>query len=318
MAERDSKRRIRIFGGNRAVRRARHRQLAFVCRHCGTCRLLAISGPIATHPLPRIDSFIPTMFAIIFVSRPRHGGLLFAQFSATGLRSSPGAREWLSFFQPDCRWPFALTFPGAFAPTGLLGAGPQSAAWLNAFWRFGFATSIARLCCCKVRYADEKCDRVVAAICHFMERGDCNRCGLCADLCRYRGHEFHRLAIVDGKVLPMAHYANGVLATDESARPTASAGVDTRKIDTRSLADGCGRCAVGESLVAYVFYSGALHLSLLRLPSNFAARFKSRVGCAALGNNETLYQSFDFKQGTPARTCKQAEQRRSGGGRACP
>jgi hypothetical protein len=29
--------------------------------------------------------------------------------------------------------PFALTVPGAFAPTGLLGAGPQSAAWLKCF-----------------------------------------------------------------------------------------------------------------------------------------------------------------------------------------
>ena len=32
--------------------------------------------------------------------------------------------------------PYALAFPGLFAPTGLLGAGPQSAPWLYTFWHF--------------------------------------------------------------------------------------------------------------------------------------------------------------------------------------
>jgi len=32
----------------------------------------------------------------------------------------------------------ALTFPGLFTPTGLLGAGPQSTAWLYMFWHGGF------------------------------------------------------------------------------------------------------------------------------------------------------------------------------------
>nr|WP_258365367.1 MASE4 domain-containing protein [Burkholderia pyrrocinia] len=31
-----------------------------------------------------------------------------------------------------------LTFPGVFTPTGLLGAGPHSAAWLWIFWHGGF------------------------------------------------------------------------------------------------------------------------------------------------------------------------------------
>src|SRR5205807_855685 len=32
----------------------------------------------------------------------------------------------------------ALTFPGLFTPTGLLGAGPQTTAWLYMFWHGGF------------------------------------------------------------------------------------------------------------------------------------------------------------------------------------
>ena len=34
--------------------------------------------------------------------------------------------------------PFALTFPGAFSPTGLLGAGVQTSAWIYNFWHYGF------------------------------------------------------------------------------------------------------------------------------------------------------------------------------------
>ena len=38
--------------------------------------------------------------------------------------------------------PHALTFPGAFTPTGLLGAGTQSSAWLNVSWRFGLSLAL--------------------------------------------------------------------------------------------------------------------------------------------------------------------------------
>src|SRR5262249_37676830 len=38
--------------------------------------------------------------------------------------------------------PFSLTFPGAFSPTGLLGAGLQSAAWLYTSWHLGFAAAM--------------------------------------------------------------------------------------------------------------------------------------------------------------------------------
>ena len=35
-----------------------------------------------------------------------------------------------------------LTFPGVFTPTGLLGAGPQSTAWMFMFWHGGFPLSV--------------------------------------------------------------------------------------------------------------------------------------------------------------------------------
>ena len=38
--------------------------------------------------------------------------------------------------------PHALSFPGAFSPTGLLGAGPQTPAWLYIFWHVGFPIAL--------------------------------------------------------------------------------------------------------------------------------------------------------------------------------
>jgi hypothetical protein len=41
--------------------------------------------------------------------------------------------------------PHALTFPGAFAPDGLLGAGLQTTPWLNEFWFLGLPSAVIRL-----------------------------------------------------------------------------------------------------------------------------------------------------------------------------
>jgi hypothetical protein len=79
--------------------------------------------PFADTPLQRLDSFIPTVMAIIFVTDLVAAVLLFGQFSATGSRA---------LLVLACGYLFsslivishALTYPGAFSPTGLLGAGP--------------------------------------------------------------------------------------------------------------------------------------------------------------------------------------------------
>ena len=43
--------------------------------------------------------------------------------------------------------PHALTFPGAFAPAGLLGAGLQTTAWLFIFWHFGLPAAVIGYAC---------------------------------------------------------------------------------------------------------------------------------------------------------------------------
>ncbi len=48
--------------------------------------------------------------------------------------------------------PHALSFPGAFAPTGLLGAREQTAAWLYVFWHGGGSAFRHRLCAAAARH----------------------------------------------------------------------------------------------------------------------------------------------------------------------
>jgi hypothetical protein len=98
----------------------RHRQLAFAVVVVSLTAFGAVA-PFANTPLPRIDSFIPTVLAIAFVTDLVTAVLLFGQSSVTGSRALVVlANGYL--FSSLIVIPHALTFPGAFAPTGLLGA----------------------------------------------------------------------------------------------------------------------------------------------------------------------------------------------------
>ena len=96
--------------------------------------------PFSGTPLPRIDSFVPTVMAIVFVTDLVTAVLLFGQFSATGSHALMMLASGY-LFSSLIAVPYTLTFPGAFAPAGLLGAGSQSAAWLNVSMRFGLAVA---------------------------------------------------------------------------------------------------------------------------------------------------------------------------------
>jgi PAS domain S-box-containing protein len=102
---------------------------------------VATLGPIARTPLPRIDAFIPAYEAALAITDLITVFLLFAQFSR---------EKSASLLILCCGYLFntliiichALTFPGVFAPAGLLGAGSQTTAWLYLFWHGGFALSV--------------------------------------------------------------------------------------------------------------------------------------------------------------------------------
>ncbi|HEY7797219.1 MAG TPA: MASE4 domain-containing protein [Hyphomonadaceae bacterium] len=119
----------------------RHRRLALTIIVAMIAAYIAVI-PFASIRLAEVDSFVPTLFAIIFVADLVTAVLLFAQFRASGLRP---------LLVLACGYLFSslivvahlLTYPGAFSPTGLLGAGPQTAVWLNPLWRFGLSAGFA-------------------------------------------------------------------------------------------------------------------------------------------------------------------------------
>src|SRR6266576_240416 len=83
------------------------------------------------------SSLIPVYESALAVNDLITAVLLIAQFSISRSRALLGiACGYL--FTAAMVVAHALTFPGLFSPTGLLGAGPQSTAWLYMFWHAGF------------------------------------------------------------------------------------------------------------------------------------------------------------------------------------
>ena len=100
-----------------------------------------VTVPFTRMHLPPLNGFIPTLLGIFCVNDLITAVLLFSQFSIGRSRALLILASGY-LFAALIVIPFSLTFPGAFSPTGLLGAGLQSAAWLYAFWHFGFAAAV--------------------------------------------------------------------------------------------------------------------------------------------------------------------------------
>jgi len=96
----------------------------------------AFIAPYANVPMRRFDAFIPTVQAIIFANDLITSVLLFAHYTIVPRRALLALASGY-LFTALIVIPHALTFPGAFSPTGLLGAGLQSTGWLYYFWHIG-------------------------------------------------------------------------------------------------------------------------------------------------------------------------------------
>ena len=104
-----------------------------------------------TTQLQQIEGFIPATEFVIFVSDLFTAALLLSHARIIGShRLLVLACGYL--FSALIVVSHALTFPGAFAPFGLLGAGLQTTPWLFIFWHLGFPASIIGYACLK----DEK------------------------------------------------------------------------------------------------------------------------------------------------------------------
>jgi Membrane-associated sensor, integral membrane domain len=97
--------------------------------------------PFARVPLPQVWAFIPVYQSALVINDLITAVLLFVQFSILRARA---------LLVLGCGYLFAavaavvhlLTFPGLFSTTGLLGAGPQSTAWLYMFWHGVFPLTV--------------------------------------------------------------------------------------------------------------------------------------------------------------------------------
>jgi signal transduction histidine kinase len=101
----------------------------------------AAIAPFADTPLLRLDSFVPSIQIIVSIASIITAVLLFGQFWTIGSRgvlALAGGYLFVALIVVS----HILTFPGAFSPTGLLGAGAQTAGWLYFFWHFSFPIAV--------------------------------------------------------------------------------------------------------------------------------------------------------------------------------
>lgn len=108
------------------------------------------AAPFAGTPLMKVPAFIPSYESALTINDLITAVLLFGQFAK--LRSPAiGALAAGYLFTALMAVSHALTFPGLYAPGGLLGAGPDTTAWLYVFWHGGFPLAVIAYALCKDR-----------------------------------------------------------------------------------------------------------------------------------------------------------------------
>jgi PAS domain S-box-containing protein len=108
-----------------------------------SCQIAAFAlvAPFAQTPLAQVNGFLTAFAGIIFVTNLVTSVLLFSQFAIQRDRALL-VLACGYFLSALLIIPNVLTFPGAFSPTGLLGAGLQTSLWLYWFWHLSFALAL--------------------------------------------------------------------------------------------------------------------------------------------------------------------------------
>ena len=103
--------------------------------------VFAAAVPFASRPLPRITAFIPAYESALVINDLITAALLFGQFSigrSRALLTLAGGYLFCALIEIA----HALSYPGVFSQSGLLGAGMQSTAWIYMFWHGGFPLAV--------------------------------------------------------------------------------------------------------------------------------------------------------------------------------
>ena len=114
----------------------RDRRLALIVVAVSAAMFVA-AVPFAKVQLAPVAAFIPTYQSALILNDLITAVLLFGQFSFLKSRALLVLASGY-LFSAAMAVAHALTFPGLFASTGLLNAGPQSTGWLYFIWHAGF------------------------------------------------------------------------------------------------------------------------------------------------------------------------------------
>ncbi len=107
----------------------------------GLLAVFLLITPVGAIRLPEVDSFVPAMHAVIFVSELIIAALVFAQASIFRSRALIVlASSYLT--SGLLTLAYILSFPGAFAPDGLLGGGRDTAPWIAIFRLLAFPIAV--------------------------------------------------------------------------------------------------------------------------------------------------------------------------------
>ena len=99
--------------------------------------MLVSAVPFAKVQLAQLPAFVPIYESALILNDLITAALLFGQFAITRSRAMLALASGYLFTAATAMG-HLLSFPGLFSPGGLLGAGPQSTAWIYMFWHAGF------------------------------------------------------------------------------------------------------------------------------------------------------------------------------------
>ena len=155
-----------------ATRRDRMPALAVV----GVSAVLFVCAvPFAGVPLAPVPAFVASYQSALAINDLITAVLLFSQFAISRSRALLLLASGY-LFTAMAAIVHALTFPGLFAPGGLLGAGPQTTVWLYMVWHGGFPLLVLGYALLKARDDGAK-DTGLDRRGNRCER----RCGQCCD-----------------------------------------------------------------------------------------------------------------------------------------
>jgi signal transduction histidine kinase len=101
----------------------------------------AVIAPFASIQLGRVDAFIPVLQTALSIADLITAALLFAQYS---IQPQTALLALASGYMFSGSFAFlqTLAFPGGYAPTGLIGDGLSSPAWIYVLWQTTFPAAI--------------------------------------------------------------------------------------------------------------------------------------------------------------------------------